>query len=180
MKENYFIIHGSYGNPYKNWIPWLYQYITKKGNKCVVPHFPSHSEQNYINWSSLLQQYVKYGYINENTIFITHSLGGIFAVKFLEQNQIKIKKMITIAGFNHIPYEEKDLYESFYIENAIKNIEISDTTISIYSNNDPYVSEMKAIEFANLINAKKIKVEEAGHFTKKDGFDKLELIKEFL
>lgn len=114
MINHYFIIHGSYGNPYKNWIPWLYKRITKRKNKCIVPHFPSPIGQNFTTWSNILTQYKNSGYINENTVMITHSLGGIYVVKFLKENNIKIKKLITVAGFNRIKYEEEHLYNSFY------------------------------------------------------------------
>ena len=34
--NNYFIIHGSYGNPYKNWIPWLKKQLSKRKLNCIV------------------------------------------------------------------------------------------------------------------------------------------------
>lgn len=40
MSNNYFIIHGSYGNPYKNWIPWLKKQLSKRKLNCIVPSFP--------------------------------------------------------------------------------------------------------------------------------------------
>lgn len=45
--ENYFIIHGSYGNPYKNWIPWLKSELSKRKRNCIVPNFPSPYKQDY-------------------------------------------------------------------------------------------------------------------------------------
>ena len=27
MKENYFIIHGSFSSPYSNWLGWLHDFI---------------------------------------------------------------------------------------------------------------------------------------------------------
>ena len=37
MEQNYFIIHGSYGNPYKNWIPSLKSQLSKRKLNCIVP-----------------------------------------------------------------------------------------------------------------------------------------------
>jgi len=31
MKNNYFIIHGSFGNPFVNWFPYLRKEIENKG-----------------------------------------------------------------------------------------------------------------------------------------------------
>ena len=38
---NYFLIHGSYGNPYKNWFPWLKEELGVRKKTYKVPHFPS-------------------------------------------------------------------------------------------------------------------------------------------
>jgi len=38
---NIFIIHGAYGNPDENWIPWLKTELEKLGNRVFVPKFPS-------------------------------------------------------------------------------------------------------------------------------------------
>lgn len=53
--NNYFIIHGSYGNPYKNWIPWLKKELGKRKLNCMVPNFTSPYQQNYESWSKILQ-----------------------------------------------------------------------------------------------------------------------------
>ena len=37
--DNYFVIHGSYGNPYKNWIPWLKQKLAIRKKECFVSTF---------------------------------------------------------------------------------------------------------------------------------------------
>ncbi len=36
MNNNYFIIHGSYGNPYKNWVPWLKRELGKRKMETLV------------------------------------------------------------------------------------------------------------------------------------------------
>ena len=90
--ENYFIIHGSYGNPYKNFIPWLKRQLSKRGKRCIVPHFPSLEFQTYENWSHILSSYLDIGCIHSDTVFITHSLGAIFIIKFLLEKNVKIKK----------------------------------------------------------------------------------------
>ncbi len=52
--KNYFIIHGSYENPYKNFIPWLKKKLSKRGKMCIVSHFPSFKFQSYKNWERSL------------------------------------------------------------------------------------------------------------------------------
>lgn len=169
----YFLIHGSYGNPYKNWFPWLREELGVRGKKYIVPHFPSFEKQNYQNWSNILKSYLDIGMITEDTTFITHSLGGIFLVKFLLENNRKVKKIVFVAAFNHLVFErENELYDSFYVEEKkLENFKMfCQEMICIYSNNDPYIPEEDAIHFANKIGAKKVLLENAGHFTGKYGY----------
>ena len=79
MKDNYFILHGSYASPFSNWIPWLRKNIEDKKLDVYTPDFPSGvGYQNYTNWSKLLNVYVESNLINENTIIFAHSIAPIF------------------------------------------------------------------------------------------------------
>ncbi len=181
--ENYFLIHGSYGNPYKNWFPWLKMSLSKRKRNCIVPNFPSPDKQDYESWSKILKAYVEIGYITEDTTFITHSLGGIFIVKFLVENNIKIKKLIAVAGFNQIKFDEDNsLYDSFYSENGkLQNIkDVCLERICLYSDNDPYVPQNEAEEFAQYLEAKKVLINNAGHFNEKFGYKEFRKILEYI
>ena len=178
--NNYFIIHGSYGNPYKNWIPWLKKKLSKRKLDCIVPDFPTPYKQDYESWSKILKSYLDIGYITESTTFITHSLGGIFIVKFLLENKIKVKKIITIAGFNNLEFDDDmNLYKSFYSNGNLSDIKFySLERISFYSDNDPYVPQSDAEKFADSILSEKILVRKAGHFNEKYGYTEFtELLK---
>ena len=170
---NYFLIHGSYGNPYKNWFPWLKKELSKRKLNCIVPDFPSPDKQDYESWSKVLRAYLEIGYITEDTTFITHSLGGIFVARFLIQNQIKIKKLITVAEFNQVKFDEDNsLYDSFYSENEeLKSLkEYCLERVCIYSDNDPYVPILDAEQFAECLEAEKVLIKDAGHFNEKFGY----------
>ncbi len=181
--NNYFLIHGSYGNPYKNWMPWLKSNLSKRRLECLVPNFPSPAKQDYETWKTILKSYLEVDCITEETTFITHSLGGIFIAKFLIENQIKVKKIITVAGFNQIKFDEDNsLYDSFYIENVeLKKLkENCLERIAIYSDNDPYVPMAKAEEFAEMIGAEKVLIKEAGHFNEKFGYKEFKEILKYI
>ncbi len=183
MDNNYFIIHGSYGNPYKNWIPWLKKQLSKRKINCIVPSFPTPYKQDYESWSKILKSYFEIGYINEDTTLITHSLGGIFIIKFLIEDDIKVRKIITIAGFNNITFKDDiNLYNSFYIEdNQLSKIkDYCKEIISIYSDNDPYVPVEVAEIFANQVNSSKVLIKNAGHFNEKSGYKEFRELLEYL
>lgn len=183
MSNNYFIIHGSYGNPYKNWIPWLRGELAKRKLDVIVPNFPILKYQNYDNWSKVLKAYLDIGCINENTIFITHSLGCIFLIKFILENKVNIKRIVAVAGFNNLYFDDdEELYRSFYIDNErLKNInKYCKDVICIYSDNDSFVS-LDAISTFNLsFNCQRILINGAGHFNKESGFDEFKEILKYL
>lgn len=161
-------------------IPWLKKQLSKRKLNCIVPSFPTPYKQDYESWSKILKAYSEIGYITEDTTFITHSLGGIFIVKFLLENKIKVKKIITIAGFNNLKFEDDmNLYKSFYFDEDLSDIKsYSLERISFYSDNDPYVPQSNAEEFADIILSEKILVNEAGHFNEKYGYTEFtELLK---
>lgn len=171
--EKYFIIHGSYGNPYKNFIPWLKKELSKRGKTCIVPHFPSFQFQSYENWSHILSSYLDIGLIDSDTIFITHSLGSIFVIKFLLEKKIKIKKLITVAGFNQVVFsDDSTLYSSFYLDwDSLKNFPLfCDDRICFYSDNDPFISCLELRKFCESISAVDVFVPQAGHFNEKSGY----------
>ena len=171
--DNYFVIHGSYGNPYKNWIPWLKQKLAIRKKECFISHFPIPPNQTYDNWKTVLKAYLDIGLITEQTTFITHSLGGIFLTKFLLQYHVKVKKIIFVAAFDNIIFEnENEIYNTFYVrEENLKDILNYCKDIScVYSNNDPYISAWEAEKFADAIHVKKIIIQDAGHFTGKNGY----------
>ena len=102
MKNNYLLIHGSFGSPFSNWIPYLRKEIENRNLEVYTPDFPiGVGYQNYENWSNLMKVYVKSNIINENTIIFAHSIAPIFVCKFLVENKIKVKRLVFICGFNH-------------------------------------------------------------------------------
>ena len=73
MKDNYFIIHGSFGSPFSNWFSWLHNFLSSNNSEVYVPDFPKGiGYQNYENWSKLLKCYLETSLINENTTIIAY------------------------------------------------------------------------------------------------------------
>lgn len=182
MDGNYFIIHGSYGSPYKNWIPWLKNELSKRKKDVIVPHFPSFAYQRFDNWAKILDAYLDIGCIDENTIFITHSLGGIFIIKFLLMRKIKVNKIVTVAGFNNIKYDDIDLYKSFYVddEDLVSISDYCEDIICLYSDNDPYVGLDNAKNFALNIKGEEVLINGAGHFNEQSGYKEFKELLDYI
>ncbi len=182
--ENYFIIHGSFSSPYSNWFNWLQDFITSEGKQVYVPDFPiGVGYQNYENWSKLLKYYLDLGLINENTTIIAHSIAPVFVSKFLVENKVKIKKLITVCGFNNylgIDEEYDAVNKSMYFDNLEEVKQYTREIICFYSNNDPYVKYEVEKEFADRIATEQILMPNAGHINSESGYDTFEDIVSYL
>ena len=184
MKENYFIIHGSFGSPFSNWFGWLHGFLEDDGKEVYVPDFPSGvGYQNYENWSKLFKVYLDAGLIHENTTIIAHSIAPIFVSKFLVENKVKVKKLIFVCGFNNYLGIDPDydaVNESMYFDNLQDVKQYADEIICFYSDNDPYVKYEVEKEFADTIATKQILIPNAGHINSETGFDTFEDIVSYL
>lgn len=112
-------------------------------------------------------------FINEESVFICHSISCIFLVKYCVKNNIKIGKAIFVAGFNHYLGLDEDFDEvncTMYTNRCNEFLTLCKERICFYSKNDPYVKLEKLQEFAKLVLAKEVIVENAGHFNIKAGY----------
>lgn len=174
---NILLVHGSYGKPFENWFPWLEKELTKKNIACIIPSFPTPEHQNYHDWSALLDYYHNMEIINEETILIGHSCGAICATRYICDNDIKIKSLITVSGYNNYIGNDAHidaLNSSFYCDNNIlkKAKKLALTRISFISNNDPFISNQALVGFSEIIDSKLEVVDNAGHFNEKSGYTK--------
>ena len=182
MKNNYLLVHGSFGSPFSNWIPYLRKEIENKKLEVYTPDFPTGvGYQKYENWSRLLKTYVEANIINENTIIFAHSIAPIFICKFLVENKIKVKRLVFVCGFNNYLGIGKDydaVNESMYFDNLTDVKNYCDDIICFYSDNDPYVKYEAEKEFADTITEKQIMISGGGHLNFESGYTKFpELLK---
>ena len=184
MKDNYFIIHGSFGSPFSNWFSWLYDFIADDGKEVYVPDFPvGVGYQNYENWSKLLYYYKDLGLINDTTTIIAHSIAPVFVSKFLIENKLKVKKLIFVCGFNNyfgINEEYDTVNGSMYLDNLEDVKQYANEIICFYSDNDPYVKYEAEKEFADKVATEKILMKGAGHINSEAGYDTFEEIVAYL
>ncbi len=173
MKSNIFIFHGTEGYPEENWFPWLQKKLEEKGCKVIVPQFPTPPvvSAKISEWFDVLKGYEKD--INEETIIIGHSLGGIFALRILEKIEHPIKASFLIGtpiGVKPILFYDRDSSFSGFdfnwesIKNKAKHFNI------FYSDNDPFVSLGNGKELAQKLGIELTLIPNAGHFNKKAGY----------
>ncbi len=182
MKNNYLLIHGSFGSPFSNWIPYLRKEIEKKDLDVYTPDFPTGvGYQNYENWSKLLNVYVESGIINENTVIFGHSIAPVFICKFLIENKIKVKRLVFVCGFNNYLGINEDydaVNGSMYFNNLSDIKNYCEDIVCIYSDNDPYVKYDVEKEFADTITNNQIMISGGEHLNSESGYNEFsELLK---
>ena len=170
---NFFIIHGIYANPKANWFPWLKRELESRGHEVIVPKFPTPLDQSLESWHRVFANYENK--INEETVFIGHSLGASFILSYLEKTNKKIKAAFLVAGFFKLlnsPYDEinKSFIDKEFNWNKIKNN--CEKFVVIASDNDEYISLDMGKELAKNLKAESKIVHNGGHLNKESGYDK--------
>lgn len=181
---NYLILHGSFGNPFGNWFPYLRSELEKKELTVYTPDMPTGvGYQNYDNWSQVMDAYVTSGIINENTVVFAHSIAPVFICKYLVDRNLRVKRLVLVCGFNNylgINEEYDAVNESMYFDslNDVKNC--CDDIICFYSDNDPYVTYEKEKEFADLIANKSVVISGGGHLNSESGYSEFKDLLEYI
>ncbi len=175
MKENIFIFHGTEGHPQENWFPWLKSELEAMGHNVFVPQFPSPPivPAKISEWFDVLRNYEQH--IDENTIFIGHSLGGVFTLRVLEKLEHPVKGAFLVGtplGIKPLlNYDRDNAFSGFEFDwENIKNK--SQNFYVFHSDNDPYVSLANGEQLAQNLAVEMTFVPNAGHFNAKAGYFK--------
>ena len=121
--KNFFVIHALGNTADDYWYKFIKNYVEKQGYKCYTPTLPPIEKMSYTSWAQAFEPYKQY--INEDSVFIGHSTGSIFSVRFLMDNNLKISKFIGVVSFNerntssvHPDWEE--INETFFVDDLTK------------------------------------------------------------
>lgn len=181
--KNAIIIHGTEGHPKENWFPWLKQELEKNGYNVLVPQFPSPPiiPAKIAEWFDVLQDYEQY--INEDTILIGHSLGGVFTLRVLEKLEHPVKAAIFVGtpiGVRPIlNYDRDNSFSGFSFD--WKEIPTKARHFEVFqSDDDPYVSLGNGEQLAQNLNVELNFVPNSGHFNTKAGYTKFDILLEKL
>lgn len=172
MKKTVFIFHGTGGYPKENWFPWLKREIEQNGYQVFVPQFPNADNPNLGQWLKELDKYKQY--IDENTIFVGHSLGGLFILDILEQLETSISAAFLVAapiGLKPIKFYEGDYAFgkgfNFDWQKIKKNAK---HFVVFHSDNDPYVGLENGKQLARHLGVELTLIPNAGHFNTTSGY----------
>lgn len=174
---NIFIFHGTEGYPEENWFSWLKEKLESKGCKVFAPQFPSPPvvPAKIGEWFEVLKDYEQY--INEDTILIGHSLGGVFTLRILEKLKQAVKAVFLVGapvGVRPIlNYDRDNSFSGFSFDWQATKAKAKSFTV-FQSDNDPYVSLGNGEKLAKELGVQLTFIPNAGHFNAKAGYTKFE------
>ena len=167
------IIHGYRSYPQDCWFPWIKKELNNRGVKVLIPQMPNPARPKKQSWVNKLKKVA--GKIDENTVFVGHSLGVITILRFLEtlERKQKIGGAISVAGRIVKRKTFHPLNHFFTPPLQWKKIKDRGKFVGIYSYDDPVVSLRDGKEFKKNLNAKLIIEKNKGHFSREDKVFKL-------
>lgn len=149
------------------------------GHKVFVPKFPTPEGQSLQSWLKILNDYGQY--IDNNTILIGHSLGGLFLLRVLERLKKPVYASFFISasiGVKPILYYKGD-YKFSGFDFDWKKIKSNSKHFTVYhSDNDPYVSLGNGEKLSEELGVTLTFIPQAGHINAKSGYTSFEKLLE--
>jgi uncharacterized protein len=160
------ILHGCPPNettvtPLSNrWMNWIAEKLVDAGYDAVAPELPTAWEPVYEEWKKVFEQYS----ITENTLLVAHSCGAAFLVRWLQEKQMTINKLILVAPAK-VPETPDDKRQVLYqFDLTPKTAKVAKEVVIFSSNDFPH--HLKSLEMYKKAfpNAKVVTLENKGHF----------------
>lgn len=186
--KNLLILHGSYGNPDKNWYHYIKKHAEQKGFNVVIPQLP-HTDNPSLE--ETYQFIINQGVINSETVLIGHSSGATLILGLLQKlpKDVIVSKSILVAGlvdskltdelFKVVPkaHYNKLFPKQWDWEKIKKNCH---QFIIFHAPNDPYVQMRHAKELKEKLNGDLIVIPNGSHFSMSTGGERFKEFPELL
>jgi predicted alpha/beta hydrolase family esterase len=167
------IIHGAYGTPEENWIPYLRDSCEQQGDVVITPTFPTPENQTLANWLEAFGRQV--GILTEDTVLVGHSIGVAFILSLLQSQSVKIRGIVLASGFmDDFGNEEFDGINQSFTHAEIDWDDIRSKFVKGYAfhgSDDPYVPQWMGEEIANNLDIACEIIEGGGHLNATAGFE---------
>ena len=125
--------------------------------------YPKDWNPDYNEWKNIFEK----NEINEETIFVGHSLGCGFILRWLAENRRKVKKVILVAPYVLDAPELPDLKEmvDFEFDSSLDSLY---EDLVVFSSEDDYSFILSSVDEINKkLNFKHFSFKDKGHFTER-------------
>lgn len=154
---------------------YLWKKLAKK-IKIIKPYMPCKDNAKYHEWKIHFEKYLPY--INEQTILIWKSLGGIFLAKYLSENQLshKILSVYLVCPPYNNKLNNEDLVGWFKLPADLSMLQWSCKNLYLlFSQDDPIVPINHSEKYRKKLNNAKILI-----YNNKNGHFKIEKFPEII
>jgi len=169
---NIYVIHGYTSSSQAEWFPWLKEQFKNNSVKIDIPNMPNSEDPHLEQWLKHLRKNVLD--INENTIFIGHSLGCVTALRYILEKNIKIKGAMLVSGFiNENPMDEQTEGLQEFVDGLLDIERIKSlipSRIVITATDDDIVPTEATQKLAKALDANLIILSSGKHFIARDGY----------
>lgn len=144
------IVHSMHGNSRNHWYQWLEHNLTLEGYDVTLFNFESPEANTVDQWIEAMTKQINVR--KKDTYFVTHGLGSITALKYIEMIDQPIEGFFSIAGF-------KEDAENIDLDIDLSNVTIDydnikkkvDNFYGLSSKNDKYVSYKETQRLMNAL-----------------------------
>jgi uncharacterized protein len=172
-----YIVHGYSALPSDHWFPWLRDNLEQRGAAVSIVDLPSPDNPQPDEWQEALENQVSV--LDRETYFVTHSLGSITLLRYLESitSNERIGGYILVSGFNgSLPnLRQLDSFQRIGIDYE-RLVQITGNRVVIAALDDASVPHAFTEKLAKSLDANFISVERGGHFLDSDGFTEFPLL----
>lgn len=166
------LVHGAYGNPEENWLPWLRLQLESLGYTVVAPVFPTPDGQDLETWMNIAKPHIES--LDSESIVIGHSIGATFLLSVLEQLNEPIATAAFVSGFiGSLGNETFDPINKSFAEKQFNWDTITSSAkkfIVFHGSDDPYVPTQKSEELSAHLGTETQFIVDGGHLNEAAGF----------
>jgi uncharacterized protein len=180
MKNIALILHGVSGYAGKHWMQWLHDELIQKDFEIIMPTLPNADSPIKSEWLEFITKILQ-NVDHQSLTIVGHSLGVPAGLQYIQDQNIKIKGLISVSGFHRDYCSEintKFMKETNIDLANLKNL-ITNKSV-IFGDNDPYVPQEVLYELANGLEVEPIVLKNAGHVNTDTGYSTLPVILELI
>ena len=101
------------------WLPWLQQQFLLAGWQCQIPELPAPNTPSYAEWKKTFENCAPL----KLSLLIGHGAGAGFAVKYLQEHNLTLKKLLLVAPYMDPEQKFNDFLQTKLSSSAFDNIE---------------------------------------------------------
>jgi predicted alpha/beta hydrolase family esterase len=162
------LVHGWAAGPSRHWFSWLKKELEARGHTLVVPDLPGLFKPEFDAWIAATREAV--GTIDNDTVFVTHSIGAPVVAHLLQEAQPteKARAWLSVAALVLPRYGK--LFPSFF-EHAIDGARVRKHVREIIEFHDPkdrWAPFANAAVMRDTCGARVVECPKRGHFNDLD------------